>query len=148
MVLLIIKTIEMKKWEISVALITILLGTVLGYAWEEYHRKPADTKYLPEQEKIEAMTLVKEFTTDETTANRLYNDKVVSVKGTVLKIENNGDVRDIVLGNETSPQGVICEFQAKHKKEADKIRPGQQITVKGVCTGMLLDVVLVRCVLE
>jgi len=138
----------MKKKEIILTLLTILIATVFGYAWNEYHRQPADTKYMAEQEKIEAMALVKEFTTDETTANRLYNDKVVSVKGTVLKIENNGDVRDIVLGNETSPQGVICEFQAKHKKEADKIRPGQQITVKGVCTGMLLDVVLVRCVLE
>jgi len=53
-----------------------------------------------------------------------------------------------VLGNATSPQGVICEFQAKHKKEADELRPGQQIIVKGICTGMLLDVVLVRCVLE
>ena len=138
----------MKKWEIIGAIITILIGTVFGYAWMEYHRKPADTKYLAGQEKIEAMALVNKFTTDETTANRLYNDKVVSVKGTVLKIENNGDARDILLGNETSPQGVICEFQAKHKKEADKIRPGQQIIVKGICTGMLLDVVLVRCVLE
>jgi len=138
----------MKKCEIIGALLTILVGTVFGYAWKEYHRKPADTEYLAEQEKIEAMALVKEFITDETTANRLYNDKVVSVKGTVLKIENNGDARDIVLGNETSSQGVICEFQAKHKMEADEIRPGQQITVKGICTGMLLDVVLVRCVLE
>ena len=138
----------MKKWEISVALITIFIGAVFGYVWKEYHRKPADTKYLADQERIEAMALVKEFITDETTANRLYNDKVVSVKGTVLKIETNGDTRDIVLGNETSPQGVICEFQAKHKKEADEIRPGQQIIVKGICTGILLDVVLVRCVLE
>ena len=138
----------MKKWEIIVAFITIFIGAVFGYVWKEYHRKPADTKYLADQERIEAMALVKEFITDETAANRLYNDKVVSVKGTVLKIENNGDTRDIVLGNETSPQGVICEFQAKHKKEADEIRPGQQIIVKGICTGMLLDVVLVRCVLE
>ena len=138
----------MKKWEIIAAFITIFIGVVFGYVWKEYHRKPADTKYLADQERIEAMALVKEFITDETAANRLYNDKVVSVKGTVLKIENNGDTRDIVLGNETSPQGVICEFQAKHKKEADEIRPGQQIIVKGICTGMLLDVVLVRCVLE
>ena len=138
----------MKKWEIIVAVITILSGIVFGYAWKEYYRKPADTKYLAEQEKIEAMTLVKEFTSDETTANRLYNDKVVSVKGTVLKIENNGDFPRIVLGDETSPEGVICEFEAQHKKEAGEIRPGQQISVKGICTGMLLDVVLVRCVLE
>ena len=106
----------MKKCEIIGALITILVGTVFGYAWMEYHRKPADTKYLAEQEKIEAMALVKEFTTDETTANRLYNDKVVSVKGTVLKIENNGDVRDIVLGNETSPPGSDLRIPGKAQK--------------------------------
>ncbi len=138
----------MKKWEIIAPLIIVLVGTGVGYAWNEYHRKPADTKHLPAKEKMEAMALVKEFTADETAANRLYNDKVVSVNGTVLKIENNGDARHVVLGDGTSPGGVICEFEAQHKKEADKIRPGQQISVKGICTGMLLDVVLVRCVLE
>ena len=94
------------------------------------------------------MALIREFKDDESGANLLYNDKILSIKGRVLRIENNGDTRNVVLGDESSLGGVICEFQAEHKDEADKLQPGQQISVKGICTGMLLDVVLVRCVLE
>ena len=136
------------KWKIVISVIVVLIISGFYFAWQQYHRKHADTTDLTATVKKEAMSLIKEFESDETAANLKYNGKVVSVKGAVLKIEYNNDTRNLILGDGSSAAGVICEFQPEHKSDADKIIPGQQISIKGICTGMLLDVVMVRCVLE
>jgi hypothetical protein len=41
--------------------------------------------------------------------------------------------------------GVICEFEAGALKDIPS--QGDNIRVRGICTGMLMDVVLVRCIL-
>ena len=41
--------------------------------------------------------------------------------------------------------GVSCEMQDTSGTE--NIKAGDSVTIKGVCTGVLMDVVLVRCVL-
>jgi hypothetical protein len=68
----------------------VLIISGFGYGWIEYHRKHADTTDLKAAVKKEAMTLIREFEDDETGANLLYNDKILSIKGKVLRIENNG----------------------------------------------------------
>jgi hypothetical protein len=136
------------KWKIVISVIVVLITSGFHFAWQQYHRKHADTTDLTATVKKEAMSLIKEFESDETAASLKYNGKVVSVKGAVLKIEYNNDTRNLILGDGSSATGVICELQPEHKRDADKIIPGQQVSIKGICTGMLLDVVMVRCVLE
>jgi len=150
MALLIIKAffMRMKRWKIIILVIAALIVTGFYFIWAQYHRKHADTTDLTATVRKEAMSLIKEFESDETAASLKYNGKVISVKGAVLKVENNNDKRNLILGDKSSAAGVICEFQPEHKSDAGKIIPGQQISVKGICTGMLLDVVMVRCVLE
>jgi hypothetical protein len=138
----------MQKWKIIGFALLVLVVTGLAYAWQEFNRTHIDTTALRVAASKEAMALLKEFETNETLANGLYNDKIVSVKGTVQKVEDNGDTRNVILGDVSSMGGVICQFQVDHKSELDAIRPGQLINVKGVCTGILVDVVLIRCVLQ
>jgi hypothetical protein len=38
-------------------------------------------------------------------------------------------------------------MQAEDNKRALTLRKGQRITIKGVCTGYLLDVIMVRCII-
>jgi len=136
------------RWKIIISVIVVLIITGFYFIWEQYHRKHADTTDLTAIVRKEAMSLIKEFELDEKAASQKYNGKVISVKGAVLKVENNNDTRNLILGDGSSAAGVICEFQPEHKSDADKIIPGQQISVKGICTGMLLDIVMVRCVVE
>jgi hypothetical protein len=134
--------------KIIISVIVVLIISGFHFAWKQYHRKHVDTTGLKAITTKEVMSLIKEFELDETAANLKYNGKVISVKGTVLKIENNNDTRNLILGDGSSAAGVICEIQVEHKSDADKVIPGQEISVKGICTGMLLDVIMVRCVLE
>ena len=64
-------------------------------------------------------------------------DKAVDSKGTLSLILEGGDFA-----------GVGCQFDKNSLKEIQDIKKGQVIRVKGVCTGMLMDVVLVDCVPE
>jgi len=137
----------MKRWKFF-TIVIVLAVAGFTYAWKEYHRKNPDTLDLQPAVEMDAIKLLKDFEADENAANKQYNDKVIAVKGKVMKVEKNKEMQNVILGNESSLNGVICEFQNEHKDEVGKIVPGQQVNIKGVCTGMLMDVILVRCVIN
>jgi hypothetical protein len=132
-------------------LILLVLGAVLIgaaiYGWKEYHRQHKETADLAAAFSVPAPTLVKAFQDDENKANKQYNDKVINVSGTVVKVDHNDSTQTVQLDGQ-SMGGVICQFEASHGGDLKALRPGQPVTIKGVCTGMLLDVVLVRCAID
>ena len=90
--------------------------------------------------------LVHEFETDEEMANSLYLDKVIQVKGTVNNVSDDGTVVVVTLKDPESVSGVLCSFDV-NSVSSEKLITGTEITVKGICTGYLLDVVLTKCAL-
>ena len=46
-----------------------------------------------------------------------------------------------------NPGGVICEIPGSNIPEGLNLQTGKELTIKGQCTGFLMDVVLVKCVL-
>ena len=137
----------MKKWRF-IFIVAVLLVPVLIYALKEYNRENADTADLKASVQIDALSLLKEYETDEGYANKEYNGKVISVKGRVIKIEDIGDTKKVILGDGISMNGVICEFQGTENEKVKELVTTQEVKIKGICTGILLDVVLIRCVIE
>jgi uncharacterized protein (UPF0333 family) len=137
-----------KKWRL-VILIVLLAGVAGGiYAWREYNRRAEGTSDLKAIAAKQAGELVKEFEADENKANTAYNDKVVSVQGTIVKVERNDSTQTVILAGESAMAGVVCQFEPEQNKRLEALKPGQAIKIKGVCTGALMDVILVRCVLD
>lgn len=117
------------------------------YAWLEYSRGVAGADKLPVKETTTAEELLQAFQADEATATAKYVGSVeqaVQVSGTIRSMEPQSDGRvNVVLETGDALSGVVCEFA-----EADvpiTWRSGGEATVKGICTGLLMDVVLVRC---
>jgi len=137
----------MKKWRF-ILIVGVLLTPVLIYALREYNRTNADTAELKASIEIDALSLLKDYETDEGFANKEYNGKVISVKGRVIKIEDTGDTKRVILGDGISMNGVLCEFQDTEYEKLKELVPTQEVRIKGICTGILLDVVLIRCVIE
>ena len=76
-------------------------------------------------------------------ADSLYLDKIVQIEGIILKInevENGGSI-SLDTGNPMS--SIICEFE--NKSDVSNVKVGDQVKVKGFCTGKLMDIVLSRC---
>jgi len=43
--------------------------------------------------------------------------------------------------------GVGCQLEKNTKSNMNKLIVGESVTIKGICTGILIDVVLVDCVI-
>ena len=130
-----------------IAIVLLALIAVGIYAWSEYQRTPPGADGLVAKESVSAVDLLKAFQADETAATAKYvgtTEQAVQVSGSIRSMEpvDAGKV-NVVLETGEALAGVVCEFA-----EADvpkDWRSGATVSVKGICTGMLLDVVLVRC---
>jgi len=131
---------------ILLALVAVLIGAAI-YGWKEFHRRHEETASMTAAFSVPAPALVKAFQDDENKANKQYNDKVINVSGTVVKVEHNDSTQNVQLDGQ-SMGGVICQFESSHRSDLKTLHPGQAVSIKGVCTGMLLDVVLVRCAID
>ena len=95
---------------------------------------------------LSSTTLVSEFENDEKMANSLYLDKIIEVSGTIANISDDGSVVVVTLKEPESLSGVLCSFD-KNFISMEKMSLGTKVTIKGICTGYLLDVVLTKCAL-
>lgn len=131
------------KWFILAGIILCVLMAFI-YAYNKPHRQVMNETPLLT---IQAYELFTQYTADEKAANSLYLDKVLQVQGTVGEIiRNEQGETTLVLKDETEPFGVSCTMQQKQRKNISTIQVGDRVVIKGLCTGMLMDVVLVKCV--
>lgn len=130
----------MKKKIIIGALITVVLGAIgiwffVFYAPTHFKRDVADEKGI----ELTAAALVKAYQENESNANALYLDKPLEIKGEIseTKVDQVGNTT-ITLKSEDAFASVFCTL----KKVDPNLKPGQTVTIKGICTGFLSDVVL------
>ncbi|HMQ60108.1 MAG TPA: hypothetical protein PKE06_05525 [Flavilitoribacter sp.] len=134
----------MKKIWIAIASLA-LIGAVTGiYLWNKPHknmnRAAADFK-------MESAALFSDFETDEAGANTKYLDKVIEVTGVVRSVSKEDDgIISVTLATDDELAGVICQLDELTTHKRTEFQAGEKVTFKGICTGMLMDVVLVRCV--
>lgn len=95
---------------------------------------------------ITAEKLYEEYNADETAANAKYGQKVITVTGKVQDASTLEDGTPKVVLETGSDFGVSCEFDPNTKHSRTTFSPGEQITLKGECAGLNLDVQLARCV--
>jgi len=131
-------------WLILLAIV-IIAGL---YAYREYNRKPADLSTVDSQIKISADGLVIKFEKDEQKANLLYLGKPIEVTGLIAEINNQQDTLvTIALGKKEDMHKVSCLLDANHTNEIKRYKVGDNIMLRGICNGYLLDVELNRCVI-
>ena len=129
---------------VIVGLLLLIGIPAAWYGWREYNRTAGPTSELEATETIEAVALLQAYTADENAANARFNGKVLLVSGTVreVKAPENGLV-DVVLETGDPLAGVVCQFAQADVPSA--LTAGAPARIKGISTGLLMDVVLQRC---
>ncbi|MCO6476016.1 MAG: hypothetical protein J5I94_05305 [Phaeodactylibacter sp.] len=134
----------MKKL-LGIGLLLALVGLGVGYFM--YNKPHQNMEKAEADVSLQASELFSAFESDEGSANEKYLDKVIQVTGTVKEVstDEEGNV-SLTLDSGNGLFGVICQLDNLAEHERTDFQPGEQVTLKGKCTGMLMDVVLVRCV--
>jgi hypothetical protein len=133
------------KIMIAVAATVAVVGG--AFAWKAYDRAPSTGASMPAKETVTAPALLAAFNANEQAATEKYVgtiEQVVQVSGSIRAIEPAADGKtNVTLETGDALAGVVCEF---NKGEAPSTwKAGDAVAVKGICTGLLLDVILVRC---
>ena len=134
----------MKKKYFITGGILLILAIVWGlYKYNKPHTGTEDQKA---DYSLAATELFNSFQKNETAANKKYLGKVIGVKGIISDIQANAGAGSILM--EASPMGgVNCSFSNGSARAFKKLKKGDSLSVKGRCTGFLMDVNLVDCVL-
>ncbi len=128
-----------------VAIPVLLLLCLLIWFVYEYRKPHTDVADKTTAIFIKAVDLYKDFNSDEAAANAKYLDKIIEVTGAVDHTENANGATLILLSADQMMGGISCKmFDAKNST----VQKGQQITIKGKCSGFLSDVNLVDCVIK
>jgi hypothetical protein len=128
----------MRKWLSSSLLILSFVGLGVGYY---VYQKPLKSLRGERPDfSFTAKELYDTFQSDEQVANEKYLGRLIVVDGNIQDVFRQGDRINVILQG-----GVICEMDPRAAELP--LRTGQRVRIKGVCSGVLLDVVLVRCIL-
>ncbi|MBT8190040.1 MAG: hypothetical protein HKN67_09505 [Saprospiraceae bacterium] len=136
----------MKKFiKIILFLIVVLLVAyfvVLNLPKSSVKNKDADFK-------LSATELYNAFEANEKKSNKLYIGKTVEVKGKFLtQNKDNQGATVVIMDGGGSLGGVLCTLEQGQESKLSEIKQGDEITIKGMCTGLLMDVVLNKCVIQ
>lgn len=130
---------------IPLVLLIAIIGGIVGY--QMYNKPHEDMRSAKADLEVEATDLFSAYESDEAAANTKFLDKKIVVKGKVMKVETDeaGKV-GITLDAGGMLGGVVCKLDELTDHQRTEFAEGETIAFKGICTGMLMDVVLERCV--
>jgi hypothetical protein len=136
----------MKRIKRNLLGLTALTLACAGYGFYLYKKAPADIRKETALYELSAAKLVAEFNMDETAANKKYLDKVIAVKGKVADIKTDtAGQATVFLDSGDLMASVTCSFYKEEAASAITLQQGNEVVIKGKCTGKLMDVVLNKC---
>ncbi|MDZ7649464.1 MAG: hypothetical protein U5K54_21195 [Cytophagales bacterium] len=131
----------MKIILIGVLFFVMVIGGATYYIYNKPHRDPSSEISI----KISSEELFNSYEANEAEANRLYLDKVVEVSGKIVEITFNQDqIPIIVLETADNFFGVRCTMKNLPLHSV----VGETITVTGICTGYLSDVIITNAIVN
>jgi hypothetical protein len=130
-------------YAIAVVAITALGGYYYVFVYSKtHHRNVQSEKGIV----IQADSLSAAYQADEKNANALYLNKAVEISGTIVSIDKNQEGKiTLIIGRADSFSNVSVTLIST-TPISQKI--GETITIKGVCTGALSDVIVTEGVVK
>lgn len=129
----------------GILLIVLTLVIVFGYY---LYNKPMDSlEYVKPVATLSADSIFKMYEHDEAGTNKLYLNKVITVTGKIQSVRSDTSGLSINLQTTSGMFGVTCKMETA-TANVPRFTEGQEVQVKGLCSGYLMDVVLVQCLVQ
>ncbi|MFI5172369.1 MAG: NINE protein [Chitinophagales bacterium] len=90
---------------------------------------------------LSAEQMSEEFRKDEVGYRKKYDQEVLQIEGEVSETGNDFEQGNYfaLKGLNNDPFGIKCYFEAQNLKEAEMVKLGDKIVIKGVCNGNKLE---------
>ena len=125
----------------------LLILVVAGWAYYQYQRPHQSAAGETANVTILADSLFQQYSNDEKGCDGKYLGKVVEVSGKLSEVQHSGQSEIWILATGTkNGGGVNCQLFPGEKIPEPHPKPGDNVTVKGRCTGFLMDVNLSDCI--
>jgi hypothetical protein len=122
-----------------------LLLLLLAGIWYFIFYRPTHYERNIAAEKSIALTsdsLVTAYETNEHRCDSLFLNKALEVTGEIAEIRQDQAGKSIIILKSNDPMSnVSCTMKGK-----TSFKPGEQVTVKGICTGYLMNVILIESI--
>lgn len=122
--------------------IAVLVGLGIFYINLEIN----DTKSVRTHASLTTKELFLQLQDKESTNLDVYIENAIEVKGTIKDITFRNGIYSIIL-NGSGDHHIICEMQSNQNPEILKFEVGQEVVVKGILKGFLLDAILLHCII-
>ncbi|MBQ4819412.1 hypothetical protein [Aquimarina sp. MMG016] len=137
-----------KKTKIKITIFLLSTALVILFINIAIYNKPHINvaKSTPDISLV-SQKLLNDFENDENLANSKYLEQIIQVTGKISELSKTKENLVVTLNNDNSLGSVMCHLSVEESKKAKGLKIGENITLKGVCTGYLMDVILIKCVI-
>jgi len=120
---------------------------VYGYF---YHTTEGSAPPLKAEVKTSARQLISLADSSESSFDRQYLYKILSVGGIVKDIKKNksGNYILSLKGNSGDFSSVDCALDSLYNHHTLPLKTGDSCAIRGTCAGHLSDIILVECIIE
>ena len=122
----------------------VLLILIAWKGWNMYHQPRQGVSGQQAVESLPAEQLYKRYQSQEEKSNQAFLGRVVEVTGQLSSVSREAGHETWILATGDAGAGISC--QLFENKQAITPKIGARYTIKGKCTGFLMDVNLVDCV--
>ena len=133
---------KIKKIIIGIFVFAII-GTFVAY--KIYNKPHVNVAAASADISLTADEILNDFSSNENSANSKYLEKIIEVKGVVFEINIEKEKGIITLKTNDDFGSVLCHLSDEATKKVNLLKEGQAVIVKGICTGFLMDVILLKC---
>ena len=128
------------------AILVVVIALIIGvFAFSQYNKKHDDLKKASADINISSTELFNAFSNNENEANTKYLNKIIEITGVVSKVERSDNSIQIFLETGDPMFGINCDMDTG--TSGFDVHAGETVTLRGICSGYLMDVALSRCVL-
>jgi tRNA_anti-like len=122
---------------IAFGILAILGAAYAYYLWNKPHK---DMNRASADLTIGAAELMKNY------SDSLYLNKTIQVTGIIKEVVNENENISIKLETGDSTAFVSCDLDKFSNQKTKEYQVGERVTMKGICTGQLIDLVIDSCV--
>lgn len=132
------------SYKIALIVTAVLIIAGVLFALHMYNLQHKDLKKVKPDFILSATDLQKEFENNETAATTKYVNKVLEVSGIIQSVKPGENYAlSIALKTGSDLSSVICTLAGNPPPSSFNI--GDQVTLRGECSGFLMDVLLNNC---